>query len=227
MNIYCINLDKRIDRWNLMFKQFSTIDGINLVRISAAENKHGWIGCGLSHLCVIDNYMDKNSHLVVIEDDCVINDAEHFQEKLSSLIAWLDSNSDKWDIFNGNPSFVNVSNCKILDQVEKIIQCKGGTANFIIYNKNKCDKIKYQMELYRKNLLKWKFDIETNNKKIHHSRKGLPIIDKFLESNFVCITTVPYLTSQYESNSDIEHKNVNYDSILKKSEKNLFSLFGE
>lgn len=42
MNIYCINLDARIDRWDAVRAQFDNIPEINLVKISAVEHKFGW-----------------------------------------------------------------------------------------------------------------------------------------------------------------------------------------
>ena len=225
MNIYCINIDKRNDRWNLMVEQFHTIQEINLIRISAIENKHGWIGCGLSHLKVVDNYMNKYEHLIVIEDDCKVNDIINFKNSVEQIIKWLDMHNDKWTIFNGNPSFINESNCKILENSPKIVECKGGTTNFIIYNNKKHDEIKYKLQIYRKKLLQYKLEIENGNRKVHRSHKGLPIIDKFLSNNFIFVTMVPYLTRQFESQSDIENKNISYDNSLNLSEKKLLELF--
>ena len=227
VNIYCINLDKRIDRWNIMQKQFSNIKNINLVRIPAIEYRYGWIGCGLSHLKAIDSYMNQNEYLIVIEDDCVITDLDNFDNNLNKLIGWLSENNDKWEIFNGNPSFIDTTKSKILDKTNKIIECKGGTMNFVIYNTDKKETIIKEMDIYRKNLQIWINNIEKNNIKIPHSHKHLPIVDKFVPKNFICITQIPYLTSQFASMSDNETKYTDYNNCLKKSENELLNLINK
>ena len=135
---------------------------------------------------------------------------------------WLNNNGDKWDIYNGNPTYVNI--VRIVDASNKIVECKGNMANFIIYNGKHFEKIKSKLECYRTNLLKWKYGIEIHNKKVPHSRKRVPIIDKFLSTNFICVTSVPYITSQQETLSNIENRTVNYNEIVNASEKKILEI---
>lgn len=223
MYIYCINLDHRTDRWNNIKNQFNDMEEYHLIRFPAIKHQYGWIGCGLSHLKLIESFFDDKKDLIIIEDDCMIQ-PENFLLKFTKIYEWLDNNRDEWEIFNGNPSFVNIKKAKILDTTLGIIKCTGGTANFIIYNYKKYKQIILKFEKYKKHLNQWINNIELHNVKVPHSHKYLPIIDKFLPNNFICVTSVPYITSQSASQSDIEKKEVNYNNILTVSEKKLLIL---
>lgn len=49
--IFCINLDRRADRWELAQKEFNKLGILNKVtRFSAIENAHAEKGCFESHL---------------------------------------------------------------------------------------------------------------------------------------------------------------------------------
>ena len=247
IDIYCINLDERTDRWNFIQKQFSTILEINVIRISAIKHKHGWIGCGLSHISIIEKYMNTNKYLIVIEDDCVINNVTNFYDRLINIFVWLDNNMDKWEIFNGNPSYVkDINNCKILDKKLKIIKYgEGGTANFIIYNAKKNGfyerLLQYKKNIFEcinlvnleisttKNKLKKKIYIKDTNGKISvynvHKNRNRIIYDKFLNNNFICITSIPLLTSQLISDSNIEKRYIDYNNAIKMSEELFNNLY--
>ena len=220
-NIHCINLDQRNDRWESVIKQFSNMDQINIVRFSAIAHDNGRIGCALSHATVVNKYINDKEYLIVMEDDCLPRDINNFCNRLSTIISWLKLNNDKWEIFNGNPSFVNISTCSILDNNLNIIKYGiGGSATFIIYNTTnpevniKLKKYQSELNLYVENINKGKL-------KIKHKGK-IPsnlVWDKYLNDNFICITAVPYLTSHLTSFSNIEKKCINYDHIFEKSEK--------
>ena len=226
INIHCINLDQRKDRWDFITEQFLSVPEINLIRFSAVEHKYGWVGCGLSHANIIDNYIDNNEYLIVIEDDCVIKCIDNFYSRLIEIINWLQLNENSWEIFNGNPSFVlNNSNCILLNNDLQIVKYgEGGMANFIIYNtsnlntKRKLSEYKLKLNSYiddmNRNAVK-----EVSRKHKQSKNRCMPIIDKYLNRNFICVTSVPFLTAQLASVSNIENKYVNYDKKLESSER--------
>jgi len=83
-NIYCINLEKRVDRrercnllfkkYNLKFNYFKAIDGNNLKHLSSVLNK-GAIGCCLSHYKIWEDIVIKNNKISLItEDDVIFHD---------------------------------------------------------------------------------------------------------------------------------------------------------
>lgn len=209
--LYCINLDKRPDRWKTIQDQFSKIPQLTLIRFPAIEDKQGWLGCGRSHMKIIRDHMDDkdNSYLMVIEDDCQIKNIETFNHRLQKIIQWLSKHPDQWEIFNGNPSFeLGPNHFKILDSDLKIVGCNGGTTNFLIYNKNiKPKLLQYETVVH---------DALTNKNGI--TPKRLHIIDKFLANNFVCITSIPFITCQRPSYSNIDNKFINNSKRLKKIE---------
>ena len=242
INIFFINLDERKDRCDFIQNQFSNIPRINLIRIPAIKHQEGWIGCGLSHINIVEKYMTSDNYLIVMEDDCVIHDVANFYENLKNIISWLDANNDKWDIFNGNPSYItNLDDCFILCQDPKIIKYKSGfTANFIIYN-SKNPNLRIKLLAYKNDIIKCvsdfknvyikkpkrKYIIIKKNRHIlfNLNKKQYSLIyDKFLNKNFVCVTIVPFLSSQQNSISDIEKRKVNYVNAIKISETTLSKL---
>jgi len=75
--IFCINLDKRKDRWGLAQKEFEKINILDRVkRFPAIERKDGRLGCIKSHLEIL-KYAKKNNlnNVLIFEDDVMfLND---------------------------------------------------------------------------------------------------------------------------------------------------------
>jgi GR25 family glycosyltransferase involved in LPS biosynthesis len=109
--IYCINLDKRRDRWaqassefkkyNLVVERISAIDGsrINMsgIKMNVLKNiaRAGAVGCSLSHINVIKRAKEKGySKILILEDDVVFE--ENFIERFTNEIKHLPEN---WDMF--------------------------------------------------------------------------------------------------------------------------------
>ena len=69
--IYCLNLDKRTDRWDEAQDEFKSI-GIfeKIERFSAIEKDPGWHGCRDSHIAIIeDSKLNGYKNVLVLEDD--------------------------------------------------------------------------------------------------------------------------------------------------------------
>lgn len=99
--IYCINLDKREDRWNNVKNQFET-HNINVQRFSAIDgktldfNQHispGAFGCLMSHLKILKDASEKNYNRILITEDDV-----EFCDDLNSTFFEYEKQLPNWDI---------------------------------------------------------------------------------------------------------------------------------
>lgn len=69
--IYCINLDKRHDRWERVSKSFKN-NNIDVIRFPAIEHKDGRIGCIKSHVEILKIAKERNlKNVLIFEDDVV------------------------------------------------------------------------------------------------------------------------------------------------------------
>ena len=208
---YVINLNKRPDRWENIQKSFKN-SSIELIRLPAIENKKGHIGCGLSFLKAV-KYAKKHSMktILILEDDN--KPLERFNERWEVIKEWLDSNLDKWEIFNGGARFpdwgkyekqtrseytdktilkFSINDNEFLFQTDKLL-----STNWIYINSSVYDKV-----------LEW--DTST-------------YIDKYLldTKNFNHIFCIPHLALQENGKSDTDNKINNYDII----DKSIISIF--
>jgi GR25 family glycosyltransferase involved in LPS biosynthesis len=110
-NIYCINLDRRNDRWqeassefnkyNLKVQRISAVDGSKLdmskikMDVLKKDSMPGAVGCSLSHINVIKHAKEKGySKILILEDDVVFE--ENFIERFTNEIKHL---PEDWDMF--------------------------------------------------------------------------------------------------------------------------------
>ena len=102
---FCINLDRRADRWERMqtelarhgiddVRRFSARDGNALILPSHWKHTAGAYGCLLSHLAVVQE-ANKLGHesVLIFEDDAVLD--PEFQTKFASFVAELPAD---WDM---------------------------------------------------------------------------------------------------------------------------------
>lgn len=143
-NSYVINLKSREDRRKIFIENFKDYD-INISFFDAIEHNKGYIGCGLSHLYLIQ-YAKYNNlpYIIVFEDDSklLINN-EDFVRMIDILI----NNLDKWEIFNGCPSFWdkrnNINSLNVINSFngEFVNVNWGQSTSFMIYNQSSYDKM--------------------------------------------------------------------------------------
>lgn len=97
---YVINLDKRPERWQTIQERFKD-SSIILERISAVEDSsNGHNGCGLSFLKIIAAAKAQGlENVLIFEDDNTPLD--NFDKRWAITKEWLDTHTDKWEIFNG------------------------------------------------------------------------------------------------------------------------------
>ena len=82
---YCINLDKREDRWKLCKKEFRKI-GFYPERFSAIESSIPWLGCYKSHLAILKKAYGENENVLIFEDDVeFIQNKEIIERALDEL----------------------------------------------------------------------------------------------------------------------------------------------
>ena len=109
--IYCINLDRRADRWaeasaefdkfNLTVERVSAVDGsaLNLsdikMEVLKKESMAAACGCSLSHIKAIQDAKQKGySKILILEDDVVFREnlIQRFEQDIKDL-------PDDWDMF--------------------------------------------------------------------------------------------------------------------------------
>jgi hypothetical protein len=84
---HCINLDRRKDRWTLFEENFSLYK-MPYVRFPAIEDRNGALGCGKSHLALLQAHV-QDPYVLVVEDDAMI------LEPIKNLMkSFLDTNAD-------------------------------------------------------------------------------------------------------------------------------------
>jgi GR25 family glycosyltransferase involved in LPS biosynthesis len=86
MKKYCINLDRRIDRWEEASNMFYLM-GWNVKRFSALERDKGWIGCRDSHLAILRMERGLGNVFMILEDDVVLTPLTNYvvEEAMSQL----------------------------------------------------------------------------------------------------------------------------------------------
>ena len=136
INIYIINLKKRLDKLEYIKNYFNNkLININLILFEAIEDKIGWKGCLISHLTLI-NYAKKNNfpYIIVMEDDFNLNISFELFENLLFYLIKLEN----IDIFNGCPSYTQSLKKYKYDDNFHLVTGVLSTA-FIIYYKNSYD----------------------------------------------------------------------------------------
>ncbi len=65
---YCINLDRRQDKWHYVQNEFKRVGIHNVIRFSAVDTKPGWVGCRKSQLKIMELCRGENE-FCIFEDD--------------------------------------------------------------------------------------------------------------------------------------------------------------
>lgn len=181
--LFLINLAHRNDRR----KESLTIlnNGVFKVNIfNAISAPIGWHGCAMSHLSLIKYAKEKNlDHIIVAEDDLQFKVGS---DVIANTIKTLVENVDKWEIFNGSPTFWGIRHdLKLLTVTESFAKDLavlnwGQSTTFMIYNRSCYEE-----------MLQYKID------------DGLQI-DQFIAKNFKQIVYTPSpFCIQRQSFSDI------------------------
>jgi len=204
--IYCINLDHRTDRWEHVQKEFEKL-GIKdrIKRFSAIKHKDGRIGLIKSNLEILKKSKKLNSkNVLIFEDDVKIIWHNKPLDILKKSINQL-KQFKRWDMF-----YFGANTHQKLEKTRfnNLVILKNAFATqSVCYNNNIYD------------------DYINYAEKINKITKMDDILDVWISKNiqrngFVYMTN-PILTTQIESFSDIENRNVNYSFIEERFKKNI------
>lgn len=207
--IYCINLDRRPDRWqecleefsihNLEVSRFSGVDAKNIPEITENVNKTpdldiGYIGCCRSHRLIIESAKRDNfENILILEDDVKFDDS--LNEVFSEFIQEV---PDDWDIlFLGanhalNNPWQRAPIIKISEHVYKLSFCYATHAYAV--RKKAYDKI---IECL----------LPENDKS--------DVLFSHAQTQLNTYVVRPHLAWQRESYSDILERNVYYEFLKK------------
>jgi hypothetical protein len=138
LEIFCINLDHRTDRWSHIQTEIKNTPLETLVtRFSGIKAEIGVVGCRESHFAVIRKAKELGLPWVgVMEDDCAFY--PHFASEFPNVITSLWKHRDTWDIFNSGPIDIQCA-LRVEKQLLSIGNCT--CLQFIIINSSAYDKI--------------------------------------------------------------------------------------
>lgn len=197
--IYCVNLAKRKDRWELAQKEFTlhnidverydAIDGTNYDKIGILS--HGEIGCLFSHLNILKYCRDNNiSNVLIFEDDV------EFDQNFNELFFEYVKEVPEWDILYFGAThalcypYMDRPPIKVTDHVYKV------------YNAHATHAYAVNSSCY--NLL-----IDSISK----MERPLDVIYTKLQAQLRTYIFRPHLAWQRSDYSDIAGKHVNYDFL--------------
>lgn len=199
--IYCLNLDRRLDRWNKVNKQFSKLK-INVERWSAidgdaisddllnlynpnnikgeeaskkgiVENKNA-IACLLSHIEIIKNAKYNNyERILIFEDDILFS--KHFENKISKI-----KNID-WKLLYLGASQFDWSNINI-DKDYYLCNKTLGTFAYAI-DRSIFDEVIQVLENRKKSVDNSLAEVQSNNKKFSKTLFPNIVISDVFESD--------------------------------------------
>jgi len=196
-----INLDDRVDRLDHALNEFDKMN-MQVERVSAIKNKHGAIGCTMSHIkCLQLAKKREYEYVFICEDDITFLDPQKLKENFELFQTHIHENI-KWDVLivggNNVPPYQ-----KLTDFCSRVFSCQ--TTTGYIVRKHFYDTLITNFKESAENLMK-------------HPENGrefaLDIYWKRLQQKHMWLMLTPPTVSQYESYSDIENRNVNYDALM-------------
>jgi GR25 family glycosyltransferase involved in LPS biosynthesis len=200
-NIYCINLDRRTDRWldvQEEFKSVGILDRVN--RFPAIESPDGRLGLVKSFLHLFKLAREKNMENILIFED----DVKFINNPLENLDKALKQSVDfKWSMFYLGANTHN-----------KLIKIRPNLC--VLKNAYSAHAVVYDSKIYNKIIDK--FD------SINKVEKQSDINDVFLSSlqdKYTTLMVNPIIATQKESYSDLEKRVVNYTFIEERFKKNI------
>jgi hypothetical protein len=190
---YVINLDSRPDRMEKIITRFSSL---NIIRVDAIKDNIGWKGCAKSHIKIVQMAKDMNlPFILIMEDDAIPTDSFSNWPKIKT---WLEKNKEKWDIYLGGNTHYAYNKESPIDPIctlesIKLYKTKLQTLHFYYINSTAYDAfLKYD---FIKPIDLWP--------DLQHMRT---------------ISSIPFISIQDTTYSDIEKRDVNYDDMFNLSE---------
>ena len=193
-----INLDFRQDRDLLAREEFKKID-INPTRVSGIVIKttdnsmwNGVLGCTLSHIKCLEIALEKKQNIFIFEDDIKFIPANETKTILNKCCEELDKID--WDMF-----YIAANVLKPIYQETKHLGRLSHSQSTVAYGANYKFIEKLLSYIPRNQIIPIDL-VYTNSVVPHHN----------------CFISIPMLGVQRNSFSDIEGKQVDYESYLEK-----------
>lgn len=197
--IYCINLNKRPDRWETVQREFSK-HHLGVTRFPAIDGdlmyknpnlKPGEFGCLLSHRSILEiAYSKKHKNILILEDDV------EFHEDLNKKFSCFISQVPTWDLlyFGANHSL-----CNSYETIEPI------KVSDNVYQLNHG----YALHAYAVNLECYASLMSGLTK----MNQPIDVLYSNLHKTLKCFVFRPHLAWQRPGYSDIMKSQVNYDFL--------------
>lgn len=198
-----INLDKREDRKKHILSELKkfNIPDEKIIRFSAVEHLKGQIGCGLSHIGVMEMFKKSGDKIwCILEDDNVFT--KNLEETNLYINEFLSNN--QYDVFLGCTACIKAKNIKGSDKIIRVMRSK--MTSFYIARSNVADAM----------IASHKQSIRSYG--THFYKKGIPIDVMWFNLMKVFVFVTSYfnpLGAQLVGYSDIMHKNKDYNGITK------------
>lgn len=194
-----INLDSRVDRLDHALTEFEKMN-IQVERVSAIKNRNGAIGCTMSHIKCLQLAKERDyEHVFICEDDITFLDPGKLKENVEKFMEHMKST---WDVLiiggNNVPPYQKLS-----DYCARVFSCQ--TTTGYIVQKHFYDTLIKNFKESAENLMR-----EPENKREY----ALDIYWKRLQKHHIWLMLTPPTVTQYESYSDIENRNVNYEHLM-------------
>jgi len=198
-----INLDKREDRKVHILSELKkfNIPDEKIIRFSAIEHVKGQVGCGLSHIGVMEMFKVSGDGVW-----CILEDDHFFTKSLEETNIYVNEflSNSSYDVFLGCSGKLKASTIKGTKNLVRAIH--SNMTSFYILRNNIADAM----------ISSHKQSIRTYGEKFNKKGKPIDVIWHGLMKIFVFVT--PYfkpLGAQLVGYSDILHKNKDYSHVTK------------
>ena len=198
-NTLFINLEQRPDRLEHAVAEFKKMR-IDAERVNATKTKAGAVGCTLSHIRCLELAKQRDyDYVFICEDDITFLQPFVLKRHLAFFAGQGDLD---WDvcIIGGNnvPPYEQINEFYV-----RVRNCQ--TTTGYIVKKHYYDVLITNFKESAKNLMR-----EPDNKQMY----ALDMYWKRLQQQDRWYMITPPTVTQYESFSDIEQRNVNYDYLM-------------
>jgi|TARA_R110001606_G_scaffold343773_1_gene492361 GR25 family glycosyltransferase involved in LPS biosynthesis len=124
--IYCINLDRRTDRWQSVIEEFTKIGLKDKVeRVSAVEASPGIKGCTFSHYNIIKQAKEnKYKSILIFEDDVEFIRVDEFEATISNALLQLQNLGIDYDMFYLGGNVKGTQNKKVSNNLVELNNVK-------------------------------------------------------------------------------------------------------
>jgi len=189
MDVYCINLPHRKDRWYHVVKMCERYPFLRLHFVEAVQHEKGLTGCLRSHKKIVQSAKDAgNPYIIVIEDDCdFIVNSEVLKTQFETIVAYMAEHPEVQLISGcGNLIDFSITEYETFRSTTFLRSPDIRTTHIMFYNASSYDAF-------------LNFD-------------EIRPIDEQINDHAI-VYTYPYLARQLPSYSDISKHVVNYTNI--------------